>query len=195
MSFRRLLLGRRLANREQAERTIGALEGVPAMGLDGLGSAAYGPEAALTILLPLGAAGLAAFGPILGAILALLAILFASCWQTIKAYPSSGGAHLVSKVNLGTRASLVAAAALMVDYAVATPAHTRALPRDPGLDRAGQPARNASQAWSSCSGRSRVTTISSIRACATTSRSASPTSSRRSCSWRPRAGTSSPTRR
>jgi amino acid transporter len=117
-------------------------EGVPAMGLDGLdglGSAAYGPEAALTILLPLGAAGLAAFGPIL----ALLAILFASYWQTIKAYPSSGGAHIVSKVNLGTRASLVAAAALMVDYAVATPAHARALPRDPGLDRADQPARNS----------------------------------------------------
>jgi hypothetical protein len=83
MSFRRLLLGRRLANREQAERTIGALEGAPPMGLDGLGSAAYGPEAALTILLPLGAAGLAAFGPILSAILALLAILFASYWQTI----------------------------------------------------------------------------------------------------------------
>jgi len=116
MSLRRLLLGRRLANREQAERKIGAFEAVPAMGLDGLGSAAYGPEAALTILLPLGAAGLAVFGPIIGAIVALLLILFASYWQTIKAYPSNGGAYIVSKDNLGTGASLVAAAALMVDY-------------------------------------------------------------------------------
>ncbi len=116
MSWRRLLLGRRLANREQAERKIGAFEGVPAMGLDGLGSAAYGPEAALTILLPLGAAGLAVFGPIIGAIVALLLILFVSYWQTIKAYPSNGGAYIVSKGNLGTGASLVAAAALMVDY-------------------------------------------------------------------------------
>jgi amino acid transporter len=116
MSLRRLLLGRRLANREQAERKIGALEAVPAMGLDGLGSAAYGPEAALAILLPLGAAGLAVFGPIIAAIVVLLLILFASYWQTIKAYPSNGGAYIVSKANLGTGASLVAAAALMVDY-------------------------------------------------------------------------------
>jgi amino acid transporter len=116
MSLRRLLLGRRLANREQAERKIGALEGVPAMGLDGLGSAAYGPEAALTILLPLGAAGLAVFVPIIAVIVGLLAILFASYWQTIRAYPSNGGAYVVSKDNLGVRASLVAASALMVDY-------------------------------------------------------------------------------
>ena len=116
MSLRRLLLGRRLANREQSERKIGAFEGVPAMGLDGLGSAAYGPEAALTILAPLGAAGLAALRPIIGVIVALLAILFASYWQTIKAYPNNGGAYVVSKDNLGARASLVAAAALMVDY-------------------------------------------------------------------------------
>ena len=116
MSLRWLLLGRRLANREQSERKIGALEGIPAMGLDGLGSAAYGPEAALTILLPLGAAGLTVFGPIIGAIVALLAILFASYWQTIRAYPNNGGAYIVSKENLGTSASLLAAAALMVDY-------------------------------------------------------------------------------
>ena len=49
-----LLFGRRLANREQAERRIGAFEGLPAMGLDGLGSSAYGPEAALTVLRAMG---------------------------------------------------------------------------------------------------------------------------------------------
>jgi hypothetical protein len=42
-----ILIGRRLANREGKARKITALEGVPAMGLDGLGSSAYGPEAAL----------------------------------------------------------------------------------------------------------------------------------------------------
>jgi hypothetical protein len=45
------IIGRRLANREQHDRRIGAFEGVPAMGLDGVGSSAYGPEAALTILM------------------------------------------------------------------------------------------------------------------------------------------------
>jgi len=112
----RLLLGRRLANREYGERKIGAFEGVPAMGLDGLGSSAYGPEAALTVLIPLGGASLAYIGWVMAPIVALLAILFVSYWQTLKAYPNNGGAYIVAKENLGTNASLLAAAALMVDY-------------------------------------------------------------------------------
>ncbi len=86
------------------------------MGLDGLGSSAYGPEAALAILIPLGAVGLAHIGPIIAVIVLLLAILFASYWQTIQAYPSSGGAYIVARGNLGETAGLVAAAALMIDY-------------------------------------------------------------------------------
>jgi threonine/homoserine/homoserine lactone efflux protein len=73
-------------------REIGAAEGVPALGLDGLSSTAYGPEAALTILSAAGAAGLASLGPVMLTILALLGILFISYWQTIEAYPKSGGA-------------------------------------------------------------------------------------------------------
>lgn len=65
-----LLLGRRVANREAESLRLGVLSGIPAMGLDGLGSASYGPEAALAILAGTGAAGLAAIGPITGAILA-----------------------------------------------------------------------------------------------------------------------------
>jgi amino acid transporter len=110
------VLGRRLANREFNERKIGAFEGVPAMGLDGLGSSAYGPEAALTILIPLGAASLSYIGWVMAPIVALLAILFASYWQTIRAYPNNGGAYIVAKENLGRSASLLAAAALMIDY-------------------------------------------------------------------------------
>jgi len=53
----RFLAGRPLANRESRNREIGAAEGVPALGLDGLSSTAYGPEAALTILTAAGAAG------------------------------------------------------------------------------------------------------------------------------------------
>ncbi|MBV9064504.1 MAG: APC family permease, partial [Methylobacteriaceae bacterium] len=62
MNVRKLVLGRRLANREFSEQKIGAFEGVAVMGLDGLGSSAYGPEAALTILIPLGAASLSYIG-------------------------------------------------------------------------------------------------------------------------------------
>ena len=116
MSLTSLLLGRRLANREAEGRKIGVFEGVPAMGLDGLGSASYGPEAMLTVLAVTGAAGLGAVQPITWAILALLAILFLSYWQTIAAYPSNGGSYTVARENLGHDAGLLAASALMVDY-------------------------------------------------------------------------------
>jgi amino acid transporter len=118
VNIRKLVLGRRLANREFNEQKIGAFEGVAVMGLDGLGSSAYGPEAALTILIPLGAASLSYIGWVMAPIVALLAILFASYWQTIRAYPSNGGAYIVAKENLGPNASLLAAAALMIDYAL-----------------------------------------------------------------------------
>jgi amino acid transporter len=111
-----VLLGARLANREYGQRKIGAFEGLPAMGLDGLGSSAYGPEAALTILIPLGAAGSAYIEGIMAPIIALLIILFVSYWQTIRAYPNNGGAYIVTKENLGVSVSLLAAAALMIDY-------------------------------------------------------------------------------
>jgi amino acid transporter len=111
-----VILGRRLASREQTVQKIGVLTGVSALGLDGLSSSAYGPEAALMILLPLGAAGLRCIGPITGAILILLTMLYFSYRQTIAAYPINGGSYTVAKENLGTWASLLAAAALMIDY-------------------------------------------------------------------------------
>ena len=110
------LLGRHIATREGEQRKIGPLEGVPAMGLDGLGSSAYGPEAALTVLMPLGAASLSLVTPIIALLVALLAVLYVSYRQTVAAYPSSGGAYVVARENLGENASLVAAAAIMIDY-------------------------------------------------------------------------------
>jgi amino acid transporter len=114
--LQKLIFGRRLANWEFTERKIGELEAVAAMGLDALASSAYGPEAALAILMSLGAAGTAVIGWIMAPILALLAILYISYRQTIRAYPSNGGAYIVARENLGTNASLLAAAALMIDY-------------------------------------------------------------------------------
>jgi amino acid transporter len=116
MTWRSFLLGRRLATNEQTERKIGVWAGVPALGLDGLGSSAYGPEAALTILMPLGAAGLHFIGPLTALLLVLLALLYTSYRQTITAYPNGGGAYTVAKENLGANAGLLAAAALMIDY-------------------------------------------------------------------------------
>lgn len=110
------LLGRPLASTEAEENKVSVWAGVPLLGLDALSSAAYGPEAALTILIPLGAAGIFYAGPIIGVILGLLSILYFSYRQTIHAYPSGGGSYIVAKENLGTGAGLFAAAALLIDY-------------------------------------------------------------------------------
>ncbi|MEZ2224037.1 APC family permease [Rhizobium sp. RCC_161_2] len=86
------------------------------MGLDSLGSSSYGPEAELTILLPLGAWGMGYLGPVMAFVIALLAVLYVSYRQTLAAYPTSGGAYAVARENLGEYPSLLAAAALMIDY-------------------------------------------------------------------------------
>ncbi len=52
MSFLSTLLGRPLATSEEKENKMGVWTGVPTLGLDALSSASYGPEAALTILIP-----------------------------------------------------------------------------------------------------------------------------------------------
>jgi len=116
MAFLDYLLGRPLASREEGHQRVGPFAGLPMLGLDGLASAAYGPEAALTILIPLGAAGLAFSGPIIGVIVAILFILYFSYRQTIAAYPGGGGSYIVARENLGTFAGLTAAAALLLDY-------------------------------------------------------------------------------
>ena len=110
------LLGRRLATYEEGEQRVGVAAGIPMLGLDALGSAAYGPEAALTLLIPLGAAGVGYTGPISTLIVVLLMVVYFSYRQTIAAYPHGGGSYTVAKENLGTTAGLFAAAALLLDY-------------------------------------------------------------------------------
>ena len=110
------LLGKRLANYEAEHQHIGVLAGVPVLGLDALSSAAYGPEAALTLLIPLGAMGLGYITTISALIVGILVIVFLSYRQTIEAYPGGGGSYTVAKENLGNRAALLAGAALALDY-------------------------------------------------------------------------------
>ncbi len=116
MSLIDTIFGRPLASNEAGEQRIGPAAGVPTFGLDALSSAAYGPEAALTVLLSLGAAGLTLILPITIAIVILLGIVYVSYLQTIAAYPNGGGSYTVARENLGANASLLAAAALMTDY-------------------------------------------------------------------------------
>jgi amino acid transporter len=101
---------------EDEKHRLTAIQGLAALSLDALSSVAYGPEAILVVLVTAGAAALHYSLPITGAIVLLLAALVVSYRQVIEAFPSGGGAYAVSKAHLGTRASLVAAASLIVDY-------------------------------------------------------------------------------
>ena len=117
MKFFDVLFGRPLASNEAHAVQISPSVGIPIFGLDGLTSAAYGPEAAMTLLIPLGFWGVQHYLlPIFGLILTLLTILYFSYRQTIEAYPNGGGSFTVASENLGDRAGLLAAAALMIDY-------------------------------------------------------------------------------
>ena len=110
------VLGRSLASDEDKDERVGPLAGVSVFGLDALSSAAYGPEAALTVLIPLGLAGIGFSLPITIAVSAILAVVYFSYRQTISGYPGGAGSYTVAKENLGTHAGLFAASALMIDY-------------------------------------------------------------------------------
>ncbi|MES2392664.1 MAG: APC family permease, partial [Acidobacteriota bacterium] len=117
MSFFDVMFGKPLATSAEQHEHIGIAAGIPIFGLDGLTSAAYGPEAAMTLLIPLGLYGVDKYLlPIFGCILSLLVILYFSYRQTIVAYPNGGGSFTVASENLGDGAGLLAAAALMIDY-------------------------------------------------------------------------------
>jgi len=116
MSLLDLIIGRPLANSEARAEQIGVTAGIPIFGLDALSSAAYGPEAALTLLIPLGALGLVYILPVTISIIILLTIVYFSYLQTIDAYPGGGGSYTVARENIGQSAGLLAASALMIDY-------------------------------------------------------------------------------
>lgn len=116
MSILDFLIGRPLPSSEEDTEKIGPAKGVAVFGLDALASAAYGPEAAMTLLIPLGVAGLSHVLPLSVGIIVLLGIVFFSYRQTIAAYPQGGGSYTVAHKNLGMFAGLLAGAALLIDY-------------------------------------------------------------------------------
>src|SRR5579862_1101252 len=116
MNLLDLVVGKPIRTSEERAEEIGPAKGIPIFGLDALSSAAYGPEAALSLLIPLGLVGVQYIVPISAAIITLLVIVYFSYQQTIEAYPNGGGSYTVARFNLGARASLLAAAALLADY-------------------------------------------------------------------------------
>jgi len=116
MNILDLVVGKPIKTSDERAEQIGPARGIPIFGLDALSSAAYGPEAALSLLIPIGLSGVPYIIPISAAIIALLVIVYFSYCQTIAAYPSGGGSYTVARFNLGPAAGLLAAAALLADY-------------------------------------------------------------------------------
>src|SRR3989440_5483441 len=110
-------LGRPLRTSDLAHERLGKPTALAVFASDNLSSSAYATEEILRVLLP--AIGVAAFAlvvPITVALLVVLAFLILSYMQTIKAYPSAGGAYIVTRDNFGLLPAQVAGVALLTDY-------------------------------------------------------------------------------
>jgi amino acid transporter len=95
---------------------LGVLGGLAALSLDALSSVAYGPQAMIAVLILAGTAAVSHIVPITVVITVMLALLVISYTQVIEAHPEGGGAYSVAKASLGYWPSLLAAAAVVVDY-------------------------------------------------------------------------------
>jgi len=114
--LKRNLLGRPIPTALERHERLGRATGLAVFASDALSSSAYATEEIFLILVLAGTGALHTSVPISLGIAALLAIVVGSYRQTILAYPSAGGAYIVSRENLGTYPSLVAGAALLTDY-------------------------------------------------------------------------------
>jgi amino acid transporter len=126
------LLGPPLNTEQLVHERLGRPTALAVFASDNLSSSAYATEEILRVLVP--AVGLAAFSlvvPLTVAMLVVLAFLILSYRQTIKAYPSAGGAYVVTRDNFGIVPAQVAGVSLLADYvltvAVSVSAGTAAL--------------------------------------------------------------------
>lgn len=113
---KRFIVGRPIPSHLAEHERLSRMTGLAVLSSDALSSVAYATEEILRVLVVAGAGGLVWSSPIAFVIAGILAIVVFSYRQTIHAYPSGGGAYLVSKDNLGELPALVAAASLLIDY-------------------------------------------------------------------------------
>ena len=113
---RRLFVGRPMQTHQAEDELLPISLALPIFAADAISSVAYATEAAMVVLLTASLSALHIALPISIAVALLMAIVIASYRQTVRAYETSGGAYVVARENLGTMPSLVAAAALLVDY-------------------------------------------------------------------------------
>ncbi len=114
--LRRTIIGRPLTSAEAEHERLSKVKALAVYSSDALSSVAYATQEIMLVLAMGGLGALNYSWPIAIGIAILLAIVILSYRQTVFAYPTGGGAYIVAKHNLGTYPSLVAAAALLIDY-------------------------------------------------------------------------------
>ena len=114
--LKRVLVGRPIPTSLDQHERLSRVTGLAVFASDALSSVAYATEAILLVLIAAGTAALGVSLPIAIAIAALVAVVVTSFRQSILAYPKGGGAYVVTRENLGRYPSLVAGAALLIDY-------------------------------------------------------------------------------
>jgi amino acid transporter len=117
--LKRVLLGQPISSAEEQHQRLRKLVALPVFASDAISSTAYATDEILVVILLQAGVGATAFRPLIPIALivcVLMAVVVTSYRQTIMAYPSGGGAYIVSRENLGKYPSLVAAASLLVDY-------------------------------------------------------------------------------
>lgn len=113
---KRLLLGRPVRSEQLGHTLLPKRIALPIFASDALSSVAYAPD---EVLLTLALAGLTAtvISPWVGlAVVVVMVTVIASYRQNVHAYPSGGGDYEVATVNLGPKAGVTVASALLVDY-------------------------------------------------------------------------------
>lgn len=114
--IKRVLLGKPFPTRQEIHERLDKIRGLAIFASDPISSNAYATEAIMSVLILLGSGALGLTMPIALAIMGLVLLVVFSYIQTILHYPKGGGAYMVTKDNLGTIPSLLAAAALLLDY-------------------------------------------------------------------------------
>lgn len=114
--FKRLLVGRAMSSHHLEHTLLPKVLALPVFASDALSSVAYATGEIFIQLTLVSLAFKSLVMPISIAIGLLMSIVVISYRQTVRAYPSGGGAYIVSKDNLGTLPGLIAASALLVDY-------------------------------------------------------------------------------
>ncbi len=111
------LLGPPLHSNELDHQRLGIPTAMAIFSSDNISSSAYATEEILHVLIPV--IGVFAFSlviPITVAMLVVLAFLILSYRETIKEYPTAGGAYMVTRDNFGYKPALVAGVSLLTDY-------------------------------------------------------------------------------